>query len=635
MKNKYTFLIAFFCLFTVFSQTEGISYQAVLIDNNPDEIPGVDVPTNNIPNHPITVRFSILGTGGSVEYQETHETQTDLYGTMNLVIGLGATTSASPGGFDEIYWNGQKDLKVDIDLDAGSNFIDFSFQELTFVPFVLHREIIADGVTNLNSDLNVNNNSTSNFSGDVFVEQDTRLNTLTASGESNFYNGVTVDAIMEETNQSDYDAYPLKVQGSDNGIAIKLNSFVPGRESNFMSFWDGAGNPIGRIEGFQALSDVSQGFILDVLLANEPTEDEAKDQDDDDTSPPAPAPSEFDVYLNNDYSLNLLLEYMDLIDTSVAFGANLGACIAGLGIAGDCDDAVWSFFSLFVKGVQISLYISYNEANVGVAFESGGADYAEWLQKLDENEVLAFGDVVGVKAGVISKNLLDADSYMVVSKSPIVSGAMPSAQDKKKYKQVAFLGQVPVKVIGKVAKGNYILPSGNNDGMAISVAPNNMLMNDYKRIVGVAWSEYFGDAVYSYINTAVGINNADLTNVISEMQSVINNMQSALAIANPNYKPTYFDTNAISSVNNLSITKTKPVKNLMMQRYGIDQVESTEVAFSKINDLMIEEDFENDAFKFSNLPYLKEVIANPSEENIKKYNDYYAKVTKRLKEIKM
>ena len=42
--------------------------------------------------------------------------------------------------------------------------------------------------------------------------------------------------------------------------------------------------------------------------------------------------------------------------------------------------------------------------NIGVAYESGGADYAEWLKKADPNEVLSFGDVVGVKAGIISIN---------------------------------------------------------------------------------------------------------------------------------------------------------------------------------------------------------------------------------------
>ncbi|CAN0603437.1 unnamed protein product, partial [Ectocarpus sp. 12 AP-2014] len=71
----------------LWAQTEGITYQAVLVDNNPNEIPGVDVPSNNIPNKDISVQFSILDALDNLEYQETHDTQTDDYGTINLMIG--------------------------------------------------------------------------------------------------------------------------------------------------------------------------------------------------------------------------------------------------------------------------------------------------------------------------------------------------------------------------------------------------------------------------------------------------------------------------------------------------------------------------------------------------------------------
>lgn len=43
------------------------------------------------------------------------------------------------------------------------------------------------------------------------------------------------------------------------------------------------------------------------------------------------------------------------------------------------------------------------------------------------------------------------------------------------------------------------------------------------------------------INTAVGINQNDTGRLIEQMQSVINNMQSALQQVNPDYQPEYFD----------------------------------------------------------------------------------------------
>ena len=93
---------------------------------------------------------------------------------INLTIGQGSPTSAN--SFTDIYWADEKILEVDIDLNDGSGFVDFSAQSLTYIPYVKHREIIAsstldvDGETNLNSELTVNNQATTLLTGDLFVE---------------------------------------------------------------------------------------------------------------------------------------------------------------------------------------------------------------------------------------------------------------------------------------------------------------------------------------------------------------------------------------------------------------------------------------------------------------------------------
>ena len=633
--KRITFLTFLFCLTysIVEAQTEGISYQAVLVDNNPDEIPGIDVPSNNIPNQELNVRFTILNSFGDTDYQETQNTQTDDFGVINLMIGEGTSTGQGLGSFNLINWDGAKTLEVDIDVEGGNNFSPFSSQSLTYVPYVRHRNLIADGITDLNNGLNVNNQTLAWFTGDVNVEQNTRLQRLVVQAEAEFQDRVVIDATLSETNQSDIDAYPLRLQGSSNGMAIQLNSATPTRENNFMSFWNSNNEPIGRIEGFQALSDVTQNFILEVLLENEPTEDEAREQEDDDTAPPAPAPGAFNIFLNNDYSLNLLLEYMDVFEASVSFGSNLGACIAGAAVFGDCDDVAWSAFALFVQGVQISLTIAYNELNRGTAFESGGADYAEWLKKYDENENLTYGDVVGVRSGEISSKFLDANQFMVISHNPIVTGAMPLSSEEHLYKRVAFIGQVPVKVIGEVNKGDYILPSGNGDGMAIAVHPSQMRINDYSRIVGVAWEEYHGKDLFSFINTAVGINSNDLTQEIAKMQVLLNEMQAALVQSNPDYKPTYFNVETVSVSKNIKTTKSKTMQQLVFEQYEIDQIASNEKKMDQIQSLMSQKDSESLHFKFSDMPYLNEVLENPSEENIAKYNAYYSNALKKLKSM--
>ena len=56
MKNLIP-LLSFILLINlqVFAQTDGLNYQAVIIDPNPEEIPGIDVTGNILPNKEINV----------------------------------------------------------------------------------------------------------------------------------------------------------------------------------------------------------------------------------------------------------------------------------------------------------------------------------------------------------------------------------------------------------------------------------------------------------------------------------------------------------------------------------------------------------------------------------------------------
>lgn len=637
--KRITFLTLLFCLVysIVEAQTEGISYQAVLVDNNPDEIPGIDVPSNNIPNQELNVRFTILNSFGDTDYQETQNTQTDDYGVINLMIGEGTSTGEGFGSFNQINWDGPKTLNVAIDLEGGNNFSPFSSQSLTYVPYVRHRNLIADGITNLNNGLNVNNGRLALFNGDVIVEQNTRLQQLQVQGQSEFQDRMIIETTLADTNQENLEAYPLLLTGSSHGMAIQLNENTPGRKDNFMSFWNANDEPIGRIEGFQPnQAELDFASISAILLGFEPTEDDEPEEDDEDeeidrNDYPTDFPDAFNTYFNNDYYLNFLIQSTDIINATFQLLWN-SACFGTWvpGVDADCDDFVWSLFDVFIQGTQLAVYLGYNELNKGVAFESGGADYAEWLQKNDVNETLSFGDVVGVKGGVISKSFIEADHYMVVSKNPIVSGAMPKDDQKKYYRQIAFLGQVPVKVIGEINKGDYILPSGNGDGMAIAVAAEEMKVNDYQRIIGVSWSDYHGNELYSYINTAVGINSNDLTKQVTGMQVVINQMQAALVQANPNYQPTFFDIDGVKVTNITGITKAPTMKQAMAKKYGLKEDATAQEAIKLVNTLMKEHDLNSSLFKFSDLPYLTEVLQNPTEDNLIKARNAYANVQKNI-----
>jgi hypothetical protein len=104
---------------------------------------------------------------------------------------------------------------------------------------------------------------------------------------------------------------------------------------------------------------------------------------------------------------------------------------------------------------------------------------------------------------------------------------MPEAGKEGNYEKVAFMGQVPVQVLGKVNAGDYILPSGRNNGLAIAVAPSKMTPEDYTRIIGVAWASSEND-VFGTVNTAIGLNTGDVSKVVAEQSKEITALKSKI-----------------------------------------------------------------------------------------------------------
>lgn len=591
-------LLTFCFTLSLQAQTDGITYQAVIIDNNPQEIPGVDVPSNNLPNTDLKVRFSIIDNLGNTEYQEIQSTTTDPFGMINLTIGRGDVTSESSGEFTDIYWNDEKYLKVEIDLNNGIGMVEFSRQELTYLPYVKHREIIAtsnldvdgatnlnsslnvnnqsptqlsgqltvdgvsdlnsnltvlnqsptyltgdltvdglvsfdgpievggdtqlyadltvDGITNLNNTLNVNNGATTNLSGDLNVDgtatfsdgvfenitvtQNSDLNTLNVSGISTlnntlYVNGtssldgrVIIDVDLPNNNDLTPSSYPLYIKGSEQGIEIEVtgnDGGTPNNSNNFLSF-SGANNiRYGRVEG-QTTSELTNSFVF--------------------------------IWYATQASLETAFQVAMVVVDLVGIDDGDAAIVEGVEMV----DAIANW-----AGQN-----TYALANVGVSFSSGFGDYAEWLEKEHLSESFNYGDIVGVTGGKITKYTTQADHYMVISENPIVLGNMPQKNKEENFEKVAFMGQVPVKVLGTVSIGDYIIPSGLNDGIGRAVSPSKLNLKDYGKVVGVAWSASTTKGM-SLVNLAVGINVNDTAKILEQQQAEINTLKQHIqTIAN-------------------------------------------------------------------------------------------------------
>ncbi|GAA4955649.1 hypothetical protein GCM10023314_31750 [Algibacter agarivorans] len=603
---KHILALGLFLFFAIksFAQTDGITYQAVIIGPDILELPGIDSEGNILPVTTVAIRFTIFDSGNQVEFQEVQITNTDEFGRINLIIG-----AVEHDDFEAISWDGTpKDLKVEIDFEGGSNFVDMSREILTFVPYAYHRNITAtgtldvdgdtflnreltvngptnlystltvyegnetnlsgdltvDGATNLNSTLDVNNKSTTNLTGALNVgtasgtddvDAPTVLNgtlnvvgktTVTdfeATGQSTF-NELTANTLevitssdllgdttmngvvsIESDEQvkinvgltaagSGIDNHPVLIEGGTQGLAIRVSG---GRNNNtnFITFFDTTRTESwGRIEGelpsefgnnadydFDQRSldyDIADG-VLDVAFAT--------------------------------YDLVASFAEIGIASTSSTGCVGFGACVTGpipSWIVGSIAQSVAAGIQLattiVAAGVSINNKVVYDDNKItyqGVTYASGAGDYAEYLLREKASEHITYGDIVGVKGGKISKNTLDAEKIMVVSFKPIVLGAQPQYDNEHLYEKVAFMGQVPVKVIGKVNIGDYIIPCGLNNGMGIAINPASVSSKNINNILGVAWSEAEKRDHVDMVMVAVGLNINNTHLVVQSLENEV------------------------------------------------------------------------------------------------------------------
>ena len=138
MKKIYLLLVLLFSS-VIYSQTNGITYQAVILNPEGEHIPGYNNDRSPLVNTHVCLRFKIYA-GTTLEYQENLPTTTDEFGMVNVVIGAGTPTGGTATTFNAIVWNGTpKSLVVEVDLNGGCNsFIQISNQPFTSVPYAMY-----------------------------------------------------------------------------------------------------------------------------------------------------------------------------------------------------------------------------------------------------------------------------------------------------------------------------------------------------------------------------------------------------------------------------------------------------------------------------------------------------------------
>jgi hypothetical protein len=191
--------------------------------------------------------------------------------------------------------------------------------------------------------------------------------------------------------------------------------------------------------------------------------------------------------------------------------------------------------------------IAWNYTKLGVEYSSSFGDYAEWLERVYPDERMRAGSIVGVVGGKISKDLSNAEQVMVVSHSPIVLGNIPEEGSAHLGNNIAFVGQVPVKVMGVVHTGDYIIANPATPGYGYAKNPEEMSIEEVKLAVGRSWEDSPEEGP-KMVNTVVGVLNGDYVNILraqaqkleatkdrlgktqSKIASLESNMESVLQI---------------------------------------------------------------------------------------------------------
>ena len=76
---------------------------------------------------------------------------------------------------------------------------------------------------------------------------------------------------------------------------------------------------------------------------------------------------------------------------------------------------------------------------------------------------------MGIVAGQLTRITKNADMLGVINRKAMVAGSQPDDEERDNYDTVAYVGRVPVRVIGAAAGGDCVGPSGREDGTAVVV----------------------------------------------------------------------------------------------------------------------------------------------------------------------
>ncbi|MEM9897455.1 MAG: peptidase G2 autoproteolytic cleavage domain-containing protein, partial [Bacteroidota bacterium] len=378
--------------------------------------------------------------------------------------------------------------------------------------------------------------------------------------------------------------YPLTIKAKNQGIWIEINE-NRSSSNNFVTFEDPNGIQ-GRIEGqtvgelfsdpffiIQQIASISEGVKLGVTLA-----------------------------------ANIGKSGTDI----GAAAASIASIFCSWAAPGWTFAAIAEGTAAIAAGVE-SVSLAVNVAtttgikvrDIGVQYSSGSEDYAEYLERFAEEQDMNAGEIVAVIGGKLTRHTQGAQMLKVISHSPAVLGNMPQPQVADLYEKVAFLGQVYVKINGGANAGDYIIPSGKNDGLGVAIAPKDLATQKYGQIVGVAW-ETVPVRPLQKVKIGVGMNRNELGNKVVELSQRVDHIFKYLEGEGPLHPEKTLRDYMTETPQSTQLKKlwTNEEFDLMVEQ----RAEQVKAVYKKM-----QEEMPNRVAYLAQIPGYNEFMANPVE----------------------
>jgi hypothetical protein len=225
---------------------QGFTYQAVATDNN-----GLELVTQSI-----SVRVSILSESstGVEQWIETHSTTTDGFGLFTITIGEGTSTgNGAQSSFSDIDWGASVHyLKIEMDVNGGSEYQLLGISQLMSVPYALYSNSTQQAINLINSQ-NLQIDSLDNLLNELISTID--LFTTNSSNSDNYL----LSELSIELNLSDAMSYCRNL--SEDGYS---DWYLPSLEELFSIYsgkmpaniteitgtiWTRSPNPFNKLDG--------------------------------------------------------------------------------------------------------------------------------------------------------------------------------------------------------------------------------------------------------------------------------------------------------------------------------------------------------------------------------------------------